>query len=50
MSGVPYALNLVTKFPALVPAKFLDSVAPMLPAFEPFSATVVIEVESEKKS
>ena len=50
MSGVPYALNLVTKFPALVPAKFLDSVAPMLPAFEPFSAIVDRSLESEKKS
>ena len=50
VSGVQYALNLVVKFPALVPVKFLVSVAPILPALEPFSATVTKALESLKKS
>ena len=48
VSGVPYALNLVVKLPALVPVKFLVSVAPILPALDPFSATVTSELESLK--
>ena len=50
VSGVPDALNLVVKFPALVPEKFLERVAPMLPAFDPFSTTVVTSEESSLKS
>ena len=50
VSGVPNALNLVVKFPALVPAKFLPNVAPILPAFDPFSTTFVMSLESSLKS
>ena len=50
VSGVPDALNLVVKDPADVPEKFLDRVAPMHPAFEPFSTTVVTSEESSLKS
>ena len=50
VSGVPDALNLVVYEPALAPAQFLPSVAPIVPAVDPSSTIDVVSVESSLKS
>ena len=50
VSGVPCALNLVVKLPALVPAKFFCRVAPTTPAVDPSSTIDSVSDESSLKS